>query len=374
MFKPVFDYFGIVAVEPDKLVLMVLIPVLFFLVFVFWLFKIIHRPQQTHGSRYPILGTFKFWASVIVLLVLAIMSLTRPVISGGNFVVRRGNVEVIFLVDYSSSMFLKDTGLARIDIAVREIMNQLAYQIITDGDKVALFVFGNETLRRVPLTTDLNLFANEVDMIGRPNSLLGDNIYWGSDIAGAFAWALLSVDRQDMISEFGREVENWKPKPKENRMIFVFTDGGDIFISDENDSDKANIIRLSSSIGELNLRNLKVYPIGIGSRNGALLTDLLGDYKKNEQYDPNLETELKGKISRLNVKSLEYLKSATRSDGPFLIENERESATHFMRTVVNKYRSVIMEPVINKDDEELWQYFLIAALATFVLGMFITKF
>lgn len=377
MFQNFADSFrNIVLAEPEQLGLIGLVPALFLLFIVLWLFKVWRRPKQTHGSRYPILGTFKFWTALIFVLILAVWVLANPFIPKGNFVIKKGSVEAIFLVDYSSSMFLKDTGTARINLAAREIMSLLPAQVIAEGDRVSLFVFGNGSLRRLPLTKDLNLFANEIDLVGQPNTLLGDDLYWGSDIISAFERIYMLLDRQDMIAQFGKEVDNWQPKPKQNRMIFVFTDGADLLkFSDDKKTDDSNFTKLSTVIGGLNKRNLKVYPIGIGTKNGALLTEILGDYKKQTEYDPRLEEDLKDQVSRLNVPGLEYLKNATRSSiGPFLIENDGISAINFMRLAMDQHRSKTIEPALTKEKEELFQYFLMAALAVFIVGMLITKF
>src|SRR3989338_8315912 len=162
MFGDLADFLGsIIFAEPERFGLIDQVPALLILAIVLWLFKIWRRPKQTHGSRYPILGTFKFWLSLIFVLILTVLVLANPFTPKGKFIIKKGNIEAVFLIDYSSSMFLKDTGLARINIAAREIMNLLPTQILMEGDKVALFVFGNGTLRRLPLTKDLNLFANE---------------------------------------------------------------------------------------------------------------------------------------------------------------------------------------------------------------------
>ncbi len=377
MYQQILDSLrNIVMAEPDKLSLLRLVPILFFIVIFSWLVHTILRSKRTYGSRYPVLGAFKFWASLVIVFALAVLALARPFIPAGGVTVRRGNIEIVFLIDYSSSMFLKDTGWARIDIAVREVTDLLASQVITEGDRVALYVFGNRVTRRVPMTKDLNLFANEVNLIGRPNTLIGESIYWSSDMASAFERVYMFINRQDMIAEFGKEVGGWQPKPKQNRLMFIFTDGADIFNSSgaSPEDDANNLARLSKAIEELNRINIKVYPIGIGTRSGAFMTDILRDYKKIEQYDPQLENDLSGQVSRLDVKSLQYIKNTSGSEGPFLIENERESAIHFIKMATSRYRSTTLEPVVSEENKELWQYFLIAALIVFLIGVIITKF
>ena len=371
MIQRLLDFAGsIVFSEPDKITLMSLVPALFFLVAFLWLLKVSNRPKKTYGSKYPLFGTFKFWGATVLMLVLMILALANPFIPRGNFTIKRGNAEVVFLIDYSSSMFLKDTGWARIDLAVREIMNLLPAETLKKGDRVSLFVFGGNTSRRLPLTTDLDSFSYELSLIGRPKTLIGDTVYWSSDIAEAFRQIYIMIDHQDMVDEFGKEVPGWQPKPKQNRLIFIFTDGADLLVSSgDKESDTSKLAKLNGAVKELNRRNIKIYPVGIGTRKGAFVADILKDYKPVEQYDPALVEELKGSFSALDVRGLEYLKNISGSNGPFLIENQNASAGNFLAAAIYAHRSAIIEPTLTNEKEELWPYFLMAALAVFLVGL-----
>jgi hypothetical protein len=374
--QQIFSYIDrIFIAEPDKLDLLILVPALIFLAVILWSFKFFNRPKRTYGSQYPVLGTFKFWLSVNIVLSLSVFALARPFIPTGNLVLRRGNVEVIFLIDYSSSMFLKDTGWARIDIATREISNLFTSEAVVEGDRLALFVFGSGASRRMPMNRDFNLAANEIQMIGRPNTLIGDNTYWASDVPIALQMICSMMDRQDMLMEFGREIPNWKPVPKQNRLIFIFSDGGNLLQPNpDKEIEAKDRLALNTAIKELNRRNLKIYPVGIGTRGGAPVIDILKDYKEGDQYDPRLKEDLKGQISRLNSAGLEYLSRTTGSGGIFIVENDKTSASNFMRSSLNRHRSTIIEPSVSKEREELWRDILIVSLAIFILGLWVTKF
>src|SRR3989344_2515379 len=353
--------------EPEKLQLLYVAAALFFITLVTWLIKLYLRPKITHGSKYPILGTMKFWFGLSVVLSLCIFAYARPFLAKGEVVFKRGNAEVVFVVDYSASMFLKDTGWAKIDIVSREIMQALLGGIIKKGDRAAILIFGKMFSPTLPLTGDLGLLATEADKIGRPDTLLNNDLFWGSAVVTTFKRAHEILDRQDMFAEFHKESENWRPKPKTNRLIIIFSDGDFFNYADEEggkelvELEKKN---LQAELQELRKRNISVYSVGIGTRSGARLTDILKDYKKGEEYDPALEEELRGQVSRLNMTNLENISMAT--DGKtFSIEDFRLDAGGFIQASIDKYRSTFVEPVPGDDKEELWQYFLLGALAVF---------
>ena len=116
------------------------VPVLFFLWLITWLLRFLFKPLRTYGSRYPLIGSLRLWLFLILALPFIIGAWAKPFVTGGNVIAVKGNAEVIFIVDHSVSMFLKDTGLARLDIARRELEKLVSRKIIKDGDRVSLFL------------------------------------------------------------------------------------------------------------------------------------------------------------------------------------------------------------------------------------------
>ncbi|PIR41724.1 MAG: hypothetical protein COV30_02240 [Candidatus Yanofskybacteria bacterium CG10_big_fil_rev_8_21_14_0_10_37_15] len=362
--------------EPEKLQLFY-VAVILLLVSIFgWLLKFLMRPKITFSSKYPFIGTMKLWFSLSIVLSLCIFAYARPFLAKGQVVVKKGSAEIVFLIDYSSSMFLKDTGWARIDIAAREIKESLSGGTIKEGDRAAILVFGKLVSPRLFLTYDLEALANEADKIGRPANLMGSDLFWGSAVATTFKRVHEILDRQDMFVELHGESENWRPKSKENRLIIIFSDG-DFFNYGDDELEKYYLDvekqDLEIQLRELKKRNIPIYSVGIGSRSGAKLTDILKEYKPNYEYDFYLQEELKGQISRLNMANLEHLSSATGGKS-FSMEDFRSDAGGFIRNSIDRHRSIFVEPVPGEKKEELWRYFLLGALTVFIVGMGITKF
>lgn len=364
--------------EPDKLQLLAVPLAFFILTIIIWSLWLYRRPQRTYGSRYSIFGSFVAWLFLTVALALLTGAWARPFISAGNLIVKRGNIEAVCIVDYSSSMLLKDTGMARIDIASRELMKLPAFEILKEGDRAALFVLGVKGVRYLPLTDDLSNFVGEVSKLGLPTTLLGSNIYWGSDVGATLERVYISLDRQDAFPEFkGKDPpEGWRAEIKPNRLV-VFIGDGDYFNYDDKNEAKFEADDkkyFEAGLNEFRKRGLKIYPIGIGTRTGAKMLDILKDYKVGPEYDPKLLEDLKGQESRLNVYNLEYMRNATGAGKLFLMENANADASNFLKTVFDSYRSTSIEPGINQEKEELWLSFILAAIGFSLLGWVSAKF
>ena len=77
------------------------------------------RPARTEGSNYPFFGHIKFWFFAIAALALVAVAAARPFWVYGASSFKRGDVDVIVAVDASASMWVKDLGPSRLELAVR---------------------------------------------------------------------------------------------------------------------------------------------------------------------------------------------------------------------------------------------------------------
>ena len=322
-------------------------------------FKNRSRPARTYGSFYPLVGSVKLWFFTVAILLATILAAARPYFIYGASSFRRGEVEVPVVLDVSASMWAKDVSPSRLDLAVREILNLYAQDILREGDRTGLFVFGSTAVRKVHLSSDADRFLEEVGRIRPPVSLIGDAFPWDTDLAVAFEHVYQSLDSQDRF--MSGEEDDWQPTRRPDRLVLVFSDG-DYAADDEQMS------RLDQAMSEFQRRGLKVYPIGIGTRTGANLSDVLLDYEKGVDYDQTLETELGSLRTQLDTGTLSFLEQ--RSGGrPFIIDNEDVSASTFLRDIVNSHRSISFELATDEDQQEIWQYVIGFAVFMFATAI-----
>ena len=75
------------------------------------------RPARTEGSSYPFFGHIKFWFLAIGALALVAVAAARPFWVYGGQSFKRGDVDVVVAIDASASMWVKDLGPSRLELA-----------------------------------------------------------------------------------------------------------------------------------------------------------------------------------------------------------------------------------------------------------------
>ena len=316
------------------------------------------RPVRTEGSSYPLFGHIKFWFLAIGALALVAVAAARPYWLYGGSSFKRGDVDVVVAIDASASMWVKDLGPSRLDLAVRETLNLYTQDILTPGDRTAVFVWGTTALRRVHMSSNAERFIEEVGRIGPPSSLSGDAFPWDSDVATAFESIYLSLDNQD---RFEAGDESWTPEERSDRLVLLFTDGDFL-------TDAEQVSRLDVALGEFRRRGLAIYPVAIGSRTGVNVDSVLTDYVKGVDYDETLEADLKGQRTRLGLDSVGMLEQRTGGRS-FIVDSPQISSGIFLRNVVDSHRSISFQLIRAEDKQEVWQWVVMFAILVFVAAM-----
>ncbi len=316
------------------------------------------RPARTEGSKYPFFGHIKFWFLAIVALALVAVAAARPFWVYGGQTFRRGDVDVVVAIDASASMWVKDLGPSRLELAVREALGLYTQDVLTPGDRTAVYVWGTTTLRRAHMASNAERFIEEVGRIAPPVSLTGDAFPWDSDIATAFESIYLSLDNQD---RFESGDDDWLPEERNDRVLLLFTDG-DFLI------DAEQMSRLDTALAEFRRRGLVIYTIGIGSRTGTNVDSVLIDYVRGIDYDETLEQDLAGLRTQLGFEGINMVEQRTGGRS-VIIDSPQVDAATFLRNVIDSHRSVSFELVPSDDQQEIWQWFVMLAIIVFVLAI-----
>lgn len=317
------------------------------------------RPVRTYGSSYPFLGHVKFWFFTIIVLAIVTVAAARPYLVTGARSFKRGNVDVVVIIDGSASMWVKDLGSSRLELAIREISNLYVDGILTNGDRVALFVFGTTAVRKVHLSSDAERFIEQVNRVAPPETLYGDAFPWDSDITSALEHLYQSLDNQD---RFESGEEDWFPNQRSDRLVLLFTDGD--YLTDNPEQ----ILRLDIALSEFRQRGLVVYPVGIGSRTGLDLDVVLQDYKLGIDYDPLLAADLAGIHTRLENESILMFEQRTGGRS-FILDSAEISSTMFLRNAIDSHRGISFQVVPSDEQQELWQIALVFAVFFLVLAV-----
>lgn len=365
----------------DLVFLYLLVPLAILLVL--WLgftvIKLINRPKRTYGSRYPLIGKTKLWGLFAVpAAILMVLAMAKPSLDQGSLKPSRGNIEIGVLIDRSISMHGDDIRPTRLDIAKREAGNMEPFLI--EGDKAALFVFGRESHRKIFLSGRLDNTFDRLTKVSFPKSLVGDGLVWDSDFASMLENVYQSMDRQDAYNE-GYSGKKYIPKKRSNRIVIIFSDGEDQFKKEKpaTETEAKNrsdyVKRLNSALAEFRKRGLKIYPVGIGTQKGVRWLSLLKGYKKGEDYPEYLtqDKDWQNGVSRIDKENLMFLARSTGAQpgvNIWTIENGATTVKNYLNTVINSNRKTLLEFSQSEDDQDLWQYFLIAAVGILALGIF----
>ena len=316
------------------------------------------RPARTEGSSYPWIGHIKFWFVVTLALAILGVAAARPFWVYGASSFKRGDVDVAVIIDASASMWVGDLGPSRLELAVREALSLYTQDVLTPGDRVALFVFGTTALRQVHLSSNAERFIEQVGQIGPPDVLSGDAFPWDSDIATAFEHVYQSLDNQD---RFDSGDEDWQPEERDDRVVLLFTDG-------DFAADAEQVARLDEALVEFRRRGLAIYPIVIGSRTGADLDIVLQDFIRGVDYDQTLEADLEGIRTRLNPEGVAMF-DARSGGGSFILDNANLSSGSFLRNSIDDHRAITFQLIPAEDKQEVWQWVVLCAILVIVAAM-----
>jgi hypothetical protein len=342
--------------SPDHLVFAPVAAALFLLALVLYFFRLHGRPPRTFGSTYSLLGPMMVWVAVAFALALTVLAAARPFLLTGGSTFKWNAVDVVFVVDVSSSMWVQDLQPSRLDIAVREVVDLPAEGILTDGDRAALFVFGTTAVRKAHLSTNLDRLLDIAVNLKRPDTLTGDAFPWSSDLASALEHVYQSLDNQDRL-QAGEE--DWKPVQRTDRAVVLLTDGDVV-------PDPEQAKRLDAALVEFQRRGVRIYPVGIGTQYGAALREILRNYPARD-YDETLAAELEDQHTRVNRAMLANI--ARRTGGKeFIVDDEAVRANGFLRDAISAHRSVGFQFVSRDVRQDVWQYLVIAAIVVVALG------
>ena len=240
--------------------------------------------------------------------------------------------EVYILLDVSGSMNaedLKPTRLEKVKQELRKMVESLK------GDKIGLIVFTSHAYVQCPLTTDYKAVKLFIDLL-KTDQFANT----GTDFRSGLG---MTLDRFINIE---------KTMDKITRSIIIISDGEDFGDN------------YASILDRLKDNNIKVFPVGIGTLEGAPVPDM--DYGKKIGYKTNKDGT--PAVSRLKEEALVELA------GEFGTQYHKiDEQIDDLRPVTEQIK-LLSASVLNSKIEQVknnrYQYFLALGLICFTLSMF----
>jgi len=236
-------------------------------------------------------NAFNLWVALIIISF--IIALAQPILRGEKLPDPPPERDIVFLVDTSISMQLKDyqvdgVSVSRMDL-LRQLLDQFASQM--QGERISVIIFAEQAFKLVPLSNDQNLIRKMLQRI--TTSLAGRY----SDIGSALLLALQEAKKQDLQLEEKPRKAQYLVQNKRHQTFILFSD------ADESRG-KVDVHAAAALLAE---NDIPLFTIAIGGSASSKKATEGGLYHSvNMQLFDDLAEQTKGKSYRVaNSKTLE---------------------------------------------------------------------
>jgi Ca-activated chloride channel family protein len=262
-------------------------------------------------ERIGVAGDLPFWLAVTAAVAALILALARPV--GPATLVRQGGIDLVILLDGSSSMRVADVPGNRWRRSMR-------------------FLFARIAAPQIRLTTDPNTFFFFLDHLSNESPFrLDDEASWDTNLERGIHWGLRLIERDEELH--GRS---------SNAPLFVLLTDGETWSGE-----------VEKSLARARERRVPVYVVGVGTLSGGRMPAFKGPTGEEER-DP--ETPL---ISRLDREGLQRI--AAEGLGQYY-EIGRESDRRIANAIIDAgQRRAPSLGVTEQSEPRDWYFLCLAA-------------
>jgi len=226
--------------------------------FALWCWQLIRRRSDAKRyraarlvpvrERFALMGELVFWLALIAAMTLTILALSRP--QGVTAIVRSPGVDIVILIDGSTSMRVRDMGSDDRWQRSMQWVRALTKTLSWNGDRMALATFADIAVPQVRLTRDPNTILFFLDHLDdEPTFRLENETSWNTNVEDAIYWGVKLVDTDQQM--YG---------PSHNAKSFVVISDGQVW--------SGNVLR---SITEAGKRGIAVDVVGVGTTNGGII-------------------------------------------------------------------------------------------------------
>ncbi len=272
-------------------------------------------------------------------IVMACLALARPQLGKGLSEIKVRGVELMVMLDISTSMLAEDVKPSRLQFAKAELTRLFD---MMSGDKVGLVGFAGSALLLSPLTNDISSLKMFLDSVS-PFSVETQ----GTDFKKALEEASKAFERG------GTEDDD---RAKTTRVILVLSDG--------EDQEKGALELAKKLTGE----GFRIFTIAFGTERGGLIPvrderGFLRGYKK-DRTGKEVMSQVKG----------DFLKELARvGQGAFHFATFGGNEARQMKADLDKLQKAEFASSMATQYEETFQLFLALALLFFALELLIAE-
>lgn len=318
--------------QPQYLWLLLLVPVFFLVQFV--VLKLRQRRIRRFGDEELVNALMPSYAKAKVWVRLSFFALAFSMLVVAMSRPQRGvrlkeyevsGAEVIIALDVSNSMKAQDYSPSRLERAKLEISK--VYDKLGE-DRLGLIIFAGTPYVQIPLTKDYisaKMFLNAINTGSVPVQ--------GTDIGAAINLA----------------VNSFSDDSQKSRAIIIITDG---------ENHEENAVAAAQSAAE---QGVRVFTIGVGSREGTYIALPDGSYLKDEDGEMV--------ITKLDETSL-----ADIADAGMGVYVQASNQAFGLGPIIDEIKNMddeVVSRIVYEEYEELYMYFIGAAIFFLVIEMLI---
>lgn len=309
-----------------------ILPFLFMLPVIAWLrFKLSASLKSsfavTTGEKFAVKTArnawmhLPFWLQLVAVGCL-LLALARPQIADVQSRKKGDGIDIILCMDVSGSMLARDFYPNRLTVA-----KELAAEFVKARpvDQIGLVIFSGEAFTQFPLTTDHEGLLQQI--MGLRSGLLQDGTLIGEGLATS--------------------VQRLEASRTKSKVVILLTDG-------KEEAPDTRIIDPYTALDIAKAKRVKVYTIGMGSRNAASVNEVSGAQGASRNT-PFIDEPLLRRI-------------ASQTGGEFFRATDKESLQQIYDRIDRLERSRIEITTKTRYDEQ-FGYFVLAALFFLALAL-----
>ncbi|MFZ3116400.1 MAG: VWA domain-containing protein [Syntrophales bacterium] len=266
---------------------------------------------------------------ILLSLLLVAIALAGPQYGCKWQKIERAGVDIIIALDCSKSMLASDIKPTRLEHAKRKIYDLLS---MLQGDRIGLVAFAGTAFLQSPLTLDYGIFRVFLQALTPEFLPLG-----GTNIPDAINTAISALDA----------------KTATEKAIILITDG------DSTTGDPMAAARNAQKLG------IKLFAIGVGSKDGAPMPDEQGGFKKDAGGNTIL--------ARLDEETLKRITALT--DGIYVhsLTGDLDIDTIYKKNILRQMKLSTLAGDRRQIWEDRYQWFLLPAIIALAAELFISE-
>ena len=260
--------------------------------------------------------------AAIFLIVLALMD---PLQGQREVEVKREGIDMVFVLDLSSSMNAKDVAPSRIEKSTKfisDMMQQLG------GDRAGLVVFAANAYTVLPLTNDYAAIDSYLTSVNTE---------------------LISSQGTDFLNAVDEAAKLLQKSANQSKLIVMISDGED------NENTTSEAIKVAKN------ENIHIVTIGVGTEKGGPIPMYYNGYEDDLKRDQSGNVV----ISKLESKNLQKL--AEQTNGEYIQLNAIQDAISSLALYKTRLNKNEIATSTTKDMNHIFQWFLgLAVLLLFI--------